>query len=897
MKMSFKLLLPLLLLSALPAVVQAQTYTNNYGIWSYAVTNSAITITEYTGPGGTVTIPSTINGLPVTGIGDSAFNGCTSLTSVIIPDSVISIGDYEFEWCFYLASVAIGTNVTSIGDYAFASCGLTSVTIPDSVTYIGDDAFYGCPLISVTIPDSVTSIGELAFCFCDFASVTIGNSVTNIGDLAFYSCTSLTSLTIPGSVISIGNYAYCGCGSLTGVYFAGNAPSLGGANVFLGDSRATVYYLPGTTGWEPSFGGLPTAWWLPTTTSTLPATGVSNNSATLNGVVNPSGCPTTAWFQWGATTNYGNLTSATNLGSGTTALPLSALLAGLTPAVTYHFRIAATNHYGLTYGSDQSFTTAAAPPFSDDDWVSLGSGMGDGVCALAVSGTNLYAGGHWSVSKWNGSSWSDLHAGIEGLALAVSGTNLYAGGFQYVLKWNGNAWSALATNMYGYVEALAAVGTTVYAGGSFIFTDQGPANKIAKWNGRSWSALEGGVSGQYGGGVLALAMSGTDLYVGGSFQTPGPNIAKWDGNAWSAFSGMNGGVCALAVSGTNLYAGGDFTTAGGVPANNIAKWDGSNWSALGSGMNDQVLALAVDGTNLYAGGYFTRAGGVAANYIAKWDGSTWSALGSGVPTHVFALAADGVGHLFVGGFVNVGGVYAGSYVAEAILVPSAPSFAMPPPSQTAEAGTTVHLAMTAVGEPAPTYQWYFNGTNGLSCTSSNLILTNILFSQCGPYTVVASNEAGAVTSAPAMLNVIAPVERRPVWGVKVTGQTASLLSVDYADSLSPAPVWTPLGSVSLASTTGYCCDPALPLPPQRFYRAWQSGTPSMMPSLDLHLVPAITLTGNIGDSVRVDYINQFGPTDAWVTLDILTLTNTSQLYFDTSSIGQPGRLYRVVQMP
>jgi len=69
------------------------------------------------------------------------------------------------------------------------------------------------------------------------------------------------------------------------------------------------------------------------------------------------------------------------------------------------------------------------------------------------------------------------------------------------------------------------------------------------------------------------------------------------------------------------------------------------------------------------------------------------------------------------------------------------------------------------------------------------------------------------------------------------------------------------------------------------------------PSLDLHLVPAITLTGTIGGSVRLDYINQFGPTDAWVTLATVPLTNTSQLYFDVSAPGQPQRLYRVVQIP
>jgi hypothetical protein len=65
----------------------------------------------------------------------------------------------------------------------------------------------------------------------------------------------------------------------------------------------------------------------------------------------------------------------------------------------------------------------------------------------------------------------------------------------------------------------------------------------------------------------------------------------------------------------------------------------------------------------------------------------------------------------------------------------------------------------------------------------------------------------------------------------------------------------------------------------------------------LGMVPAITLTGTIGHSVRVDYINQFGPIDAWVTLATVPLTNTSQLYFDTSSMDQPARLYRVVQMP
>jgi hypothetical protein len=97
------------------------------------------------------------------------------------------------------------------------------------------------------------------------------------------------------------------------------------------------------------------------TVATLPATAVTTTSATLNGTANPNGWPTTAWFQWDATTNYGNLTSVANLGSGTNAVPLSATLAVLTPSTTYHFRAAATNSAGVVYGSDQSFDTALAP--------------------------------------------------------------------------------------------------------------------------------------------------------------------------------------------------------------------------------------------------------------------------------------------------------------------------------------------------------------------------------------------------------------------------------------------------------------------------------------------------------------------------------------------------------
>jgi hypothetical protein len=278
------------------------------------------------------------------------------------------------------------------------------------------------------------------------------------------------------------------------------------------------------------------------------------------------------------------------------------------------------------------------------------------VSALAVSGTNLYAGGEFTtaggsaanyIAQWNGSNWSVLGSGVNNIvsALAVSGNTLYAGGFfttsgdgsqtlNYIAQWNGSNWSALGSGMgggsYPYVYALAVSGGTLYAGGEFTMaTNSGgvavPANYIAQWNGSSWSALGSGMDGW----VFALAVSGGTLYAGGYFTTatnsggaavPANYIAQWNGSSWSALgSGLNYYVYALAVSGTNLYAGGDFTTSGdgSQTLNYIAQWNGSSWSALGSGMNSKVHSLVVSGNTLYAGGDFTTAGGKASGYAAE----------------------------------------------------------------------------------------------------------------------------------------------------------------------------------------------------------------------------------------------------------------------------------------
>jgi PKD repeat protein len=144
-----------------------------YVQFTYTVNNGTITITGHTGSGGALTIPSTINGLPVTSIGDLAFYNNTSLTSVTIGNNVTNIATGAFELCSGLTSVTIPNSVTSIGEYAFYGCNrLTSVTIPSSVTSIGGYAFGATGLASVYVQGNAPSADSTVFEF-DTAAATV----------------------------------------------------------------------------------------------------------------------------------------------------------------------------------------------------------------------------------------------------------------------------------------------------------------------------------------------------------------------------------------------------------------------------------------------------------------------------------------------------------------------------------------------------------------------------------------------------------------------------------------------------------------------------------------------------------------------------------------------------
>jgi hypothetical protein len=301
MRIVFAKLLPIFLLLALPFVAKAQfTYTTN---------NGALTITGCPSVTG-LTIPSTIDGMPVTSIAASAFKNHGNLLGVILPDTITNIGasaffatgltnftfpiqvtniqNDMFFTCGNLTNVDIPEGVASIGDFAFDDCSIMRVVnIPRSVNNIGQSAFAACSaLTSISIPNSVTNIGTGIFAQClGLTNVVIGNGVTSIGANAFSGDGSLVTITLPSTLISIGNsaFGFCqklpklvlggsvtniavsafqGCSKLTAIYFKGNSPFDAGSSVFSGDST-TVYYLPGATGWGASFGGRPTALWNP----------------------------------------------------------------------------------------------------------------------------------------------------------------------------------------------------------------------------------------------------------------------------------------------------------------------------------------------------------------------------------------------------------------------------------------------------------------------------------------------------------------------------------------------------------------------------------------------------------------------------------------------------------
>ena len=226
----------LLTLLALFASITASAYTwtdENGTEWYFTVSYGTVKLGNGSDAAcrGTIptslTIPSTVyNGTTaytVNSIASYAFNNCSSLTAITIPEGVTSIGDRAFQYCSSLTSITIPKSVTSIGNYTFAFCNLQTIVVEENnnkydsrddcnaiIEKATNTLLIGCK--NTIIPESVTSIGNNAFYGCtSLTAITIPESITSIGENAFYYCPSLAAITIPESITSIGNYAFQGC--------------------------------------------------------------------------------------------------------------------------------------------------------------------------------------------------------------------------------------------------------------------------------------------------------------------------------------------------------------------------------------------------------------------------------------------------------------------------------------------------------------------------------------------------------------------------------------------------------------------------------------------------------------------------------------------------------------
>ena len=283
-------------LSALPLSAGDFTCTTNK--------DDTLCLVRYSGKGGDVTIPPSIDGKPVTVIGKGAFYRCAGLTGMTLPDSITNIEDGSlanvggdsswvswhplgacpngaFAGCTNLAKVTFGRQLIVIGDNAFAFCtGLKEVIVPDSVTRLVRGAFALCTgLEKADLGDGVIAIERQAFDQCEnLKQVRIGGKVAVIGDWVFHGCAGLEVMDIPDSVTEIGHgafrncpklskvaigkgvttigrYAFSRCPALKEVSFKGNATSEVDLNLFFWSPDVTVYYLPQTQGWRVTFAG------------------------------------------------------------------------------------------------------------------------------------------------------------------------------------------------------------------------------------------------------------------------------------------------------------------------------------------------------------------------------------------------------------------------------------------------------------------------------------------------------------------------------------------------------------------------------------------------------------------------------------------------------------------
>jgi hypothetical protein len=295
------------------------------------------------------------------------------------------------------------------------------------------------------------------------------------------------------------------------------------------------------------------------------------------------------------------------------------------------------------------FANASGDPTADNlavydpstgAWAGIGSnGAGNGALNSVV----------YDVAWLNGTLYA---AGDFTSAGGVAGAN-------YVAAWNGSSWTIRggSSAFTGDIYTLTERNGYLYAGGNFINAGgEATADFVAFFDGYLWHGLAsaGALDGQVNSWVTGLAVDQNGLvYIGGGFTNVGgaggDHVAFWDpaSESWNPIGGsgsvdnaINGGVSEVALSGSNLYITGSFFNAGGnLLADRVARWTGSAWTNLGSNaagtdgaFSGAVRGLALYGSNVIVSGNFGDITGVpGTQMLAAWNGSKWMALGNPSP--------------------------------------------------------------------------------------------------------------------------------------------------------------------------------------------------------------------------------------------------------------------------
>ena len=526
-------------------------------------------------------------------------------------------------------------------------------------------------------------------------------------------------------------------------------------------------------------------------------------------------------------TDAGSTWTAAN--TGLTTLEVAALAINPAAAILYAGTYASDHHGGVFKSTDSGGT-----------WAAANTGLTYlEVRTLAINPatpTTLYAGTDDGVFKStdSGRIWAAANTGLPSTyvyALAINPATpatLYAGTSAGVFKStnSGGTWAAASTGLTSLkVYALAinpATPTTLYAGtdaGVFRSTDSGG----------TWAAANTGLTYLYVNALAINPATPTTLYAG----TSGVFKSTDSGGTWVAVNtglpptatGLRPNVYSLVIDSTTpatLYAG---ANGYGVFKSTDA---GGTWAAANTGLTSapNVNALAINlvtPTTIYAGtSDFGPGGGVFKSTDA---GGTWGAVNTGLPNiAVNALALDPTGETTLYAGLQGRSVWRLTANASATI----PAITTQPMNQTVVAGTTVTLNVSALGQPAPAYQWLRDGTNLPSATAANLTLTNVTLNQSGLYSVVVTNVAGSITSAPAMLTVATSIFQPPAaqnaatiqsqgFGLSLMLETGRIFRVQFKKSFNE-PNWTDLTNFTSTGMAFQFLDAAATNQTRRFYR-------------------------------------------------------------------------------